>query len=395
MAEQDEEECKDDLFDLPEGFIGWTGNINNPVPMFKMYGSRLSTEFVAREYGRYASSVVVEALTIHPKRAGETIKDVFFKTNRNFSYYYQHEEFTISTTPLDSSLAEFLNFATDVECMYSHRNHVQQLFLREFVGSYKGFHSGREMNFGKHNVVIDEWEGMDKSHLIHLGLALSGAKNTLIYEEVGISGLATSSTLPHGKIDLLALSQKGKSSRAAVAIRFYMNRKPASGKCSRITATTVKTQHTYDTPGSDRQTIVELLALSQVLLESNPDIRCCIMIKAMRHVFKPYFYLPQVDMLIRIGCDIKLDDDVNGVMGSFILLLIMHHHFNYTHFMKLADSQRVLGWAESYKTCGSKYDPYIMPQKYSRRISVPIEPQEGEPRRKRLAMSDYSEFDSE
>ena len=147
----------------------------------------------------------VEALTIHPKRAGETIKDVFFKTERTFSYYYQHEEFTISATPLDSSLAEFLNFATDID-MSPERNHLQQLFLREFVGSYKGFQSGREMNFGKHDVVIDEWEGMDKSHLIHLGLALSGSKNTLIYEEVGISGPATS-TLPHGKIDLLALSQ--------------------------------------------------------------------------------------------------------------------------------------------------------------------------------------------
>ena len=99
-------------------------------------------------------------------------------------------------------------------------------------------------------------------------------------------------------------------------------------RMSRVTATTVKTQHTYDTPGSDRQAIIELLALSQVLLESNPEIRCCIMIKAMRQVFRPYFYLPQLDMLIRIGCDIKLDGDFNSVMGSFILSLIMHHHLN-------------------------------------------------------------------
>ena len=117
------------------------------------------------------------------------------------------------------------------------------------------------------------------------------------------------------------------------------------------------------------------------------------MIKAMRQVFRPYFYLPQLDMLIRIGCDIKLDGDFNSVMGSFILSLIMHHHLNYTHFTKLAESQKVLGWAESYKTYGKKYNPYIMPQKYSRRISVPVEPQEGEPSRKRLAVSDYSVFD--
>ena len=80
--------------------------------------------------------------------------------------------------------------------------------------------------------------------------------NTLIYEEVGISGPANS-TLPHGNIDLLALSQEITSLTAAVVMRFYTDGKQSRGKCSRVTATTVKTQHTYDTPGSDRQTIIE------------------------------------------------------------------------------------------------------------------------------------------
>ena len=98
-------------------------------------------------------------------------------------------------------------------------------------------------------------------------------------------------------------------------------------------------------------------------------------------------------MLLRTGCDIKLDGDVNNVMGSFILLLIMHHHLNYHHFAKLVECNKELGWVESYKGCGKQYNQYIIPQKYSRRISVPVEAQEGEPSRKRLAVSDYSIFD--
>ena len=150
------EKLQEELFDLPEGFVGWTGNINQPVPMFKMYGSRISPDFVAKEYGRYARSVGMEALTIHPNRAGETVKDVFFKTNRSFSYYFNREEFTISTTPLDSSLAQFLNFITDVDYMPPNRNHLQQLFHREFIGSYKGFKSGREMNLVKQDAVVPQ-----------------------------------------------------------------------------------------------------------------------------------------------------------------------------------------------------------------------------------------------
>ena len=73
------EKLQEELFDLPEGFVGWTGNINQPVPMFKMYGSRISPDFVAKEYGRYARSVGMKALTIHPNRAGETVKDVSLK----------------------------------------------------------------------------------------------------------------------------------------------------------------------------------------------------------------------------------------------------------------------------------------------------------------------------
>ena len=45
---QDKEGSKEELFDLSEGFVGWTGNINHPVLMLKIYGSCISPDFVAK-----------------------------------------------------------------------------------------------------------------------------------------------------------------------------------------------------------------------------------------------------------------------------------------------------------------------------------------------------------
>ena len=90
-----------------------------------------------------------------------------------------------------------------------------------------------------------------------------------------------------------------------------------------LTTTTVKTNLSYTnlsytSPGSDGQAIVELLAVSQVMLEIYPNIKICIMIKATRNVFRPYFYVPAIDMLIRTNCDIKLS-------GNYNETLIGHH----------------------------------------------------------------------
>ena len=99
---------------------------------------------------------------------------------------------------------------------------------------------------------------------------------TVIYEEVGIRE-QTNHALPYGCIDLLSFAQTGKGSY--LMLHCCMDGSKAVRKCNQMTPTTVKSPNTYQNPGSNRKTVVELLSLSQVLLHNNPDMECLIMLK--------------------------------------------------------------------------------------------------------------------
>ena len=100
------------------------------MPLFKMYVSYVSDDYVTSQYGTYAQTVLLEGLELHPKKEGEGIGDVFFKMSRNFSYHYRHEDFIIIPTAPQCSLAKFLNYATDN--VPADRMIKQNLFLRQF-----------------------------------------------------------------------------------------------------------------------------------------------------------------------------------------------------------------------------------------------------------------------
>lgn len=249
----------------------------------------------------------------------------------------------------------------------------QEMFLQEFIGSYKGFQSGKGMSVAKYeDYRSTNVELLDKSYFIHLGLALS-SPDTIIYEEVGILG-QSGHALPHGYIDLLAFSQN--LPKLAVGLHCLLDGKTVTGTCSQITTTSLKTNHTYGNPGSERQAIVELLAFSQVLLKSNPNIRCCVMLKVSKYLCRPYFYLPQHDVLLRTNSDIQLNSpaDYTGInhelIGSFIFSLIMLHIFNTRLFEDLKATK--CGWEEVYKASGASYHCCISPQKYSKKILIPL-----------------------
>ena len=124
-------------------------------------------------------------------------------------------------------------------------------------------------------------ELFDKAYFISMGLAQS-PPNTIIYEDVTISTLHNHA-LPHGTIDLVFLVQKDVS--VVVALKTLRCENIVTGKCSQVTATTVKIKHSYGSPGSERQAIVELVALSEVLLQSNPDIKCCVILRvSQQHI---------------------------------------------------------------------------------------------------------------
>ena len=89
---------------------------------------------------------------------------------------------------------------------------------------------------------------------------------------------------------------------------------------------------------------------------------------------------------------IESDDGNYGdeLIGSFIVSLLMHHHINMNLLKDLKG--RKCGWSEAYKASGMKYNAHITPQKYSKRISKPVESQASRPSTKRLHSQDYSEF---
>ena len=186
----------------------------------------------------------------------------------------------------------------------------------------------------------------------------------------------------------------GVTPPAAVAIHCCIGQDVVEDHSSCIaTATTMKTRQTYSAIGSDRQAIIKLLAFSQVLLEKNPGILCCVMIKASRDLCRPYFYLPQVDMLLRTTCDVILDglDPKEKVTGNFILSLILNHHFNYIQFPKLQAIK--CGWRDVYEACQMKYNPYLKPQKYSvEKNAKPLLPGFRTSVKKQRLSSEYSAF---
>ena len=194
-------EFRDKLHEFPEGFLGWAGNMSQAASI-NLYASSIPSNYITEEYEKYAQTIGLEMLTFKPKRAGETLNDVFFKLPRAFSYHFTHEDFSIESIATGYTLGEFLNFPSlDDITMSDERKTRQLLFLKEFIGSYKGFQAGKVTM--KEDQGMAGLEMMDKSYFICLGLA-HGAPETVIYDEVGIRG-EDNNAVPHGNIDLLFL----------------------------------------------------------------------------------------------------------------------------------------------------------------------------------------------
>lgn len=156
----------------------------------------------------------------------------------------------ISSSPIAYSLVELLNFVVKDDSMPVDRR-MKQKFLREFVGSFKGFQCGKGL--GQKNSGYMDAELVDKAYyFISIGLAHS-PPNTIIYEEVGIS-MPHNHALPHGNLDLLSLVQKQNASVVVALHCFLGGGKVATGKCSQVTATTVKTKYSYGSLPNDSRT---------------------------------------------------------------------------------------------------------------------------------------------
>jgi len=86
---------------------------------------------------------------------------------------------------------------------------------------------------------------------------------------VGIS-CTSGHTGPHGYIDLMMYSKDFPETM--VAIEEFKGHVSGGIEAGRLSATSVKTMDTFYSNGSDRQCVIEILALAEVLLTSNPDL---------------------------------------------------------------------------------------------------------------------------
>ena len=156
-------------------------------------------------------------------------------------------------------------------------------------------------------------ENLDKYYVIHTA-------NSTIFEEVKISDEG------QGNIDFIFFSDL--EAPPSVSVSFFSNNLSLRRRCF-PTATSMKTNEKYSSISSTRQVIVELLAFSEVLKNCGSDSVCCV-IKATRNLFRPYFYLPKTDVLVRTKFDIPIDktDRSTKAIGNFILALIFNHHIN-------------------------------------------------------------------
>ena len=199
-----------------------------------------------------------------------------------------------------------------------HRDRV----LDSFICAYKAFLSGHLDR--KSEELSSSSEEVDVKALIKLSLAfVPGVVTT--FREVGVL-CSKDRHGPHGYIDVVVFSED-KFPDFVVTIE-----KNEILRVGRLSAASAKTFDTFSSKGSDRQCVIEILALSEFLQLSNPDLEFVVLLKACKNALCLFIYFPQVDVLVRTmrSIPLKLQGSCssNEVMGCFLFFLITNHQFN-------------------------------------------------------------------
>ena len=136
----------------------------------------------------------------------------------------------------------------------------------------------------------------------------------------------------------------------------------------KLSAASAKTNTTFSHKGSDRQCVMEVLALAEVLKLLNPDIKVVVLLKICRVRFQIYVYFTGFDLLIRTA-EVPFHDppqapSSNSMMAYFIYFMILNQYLN-TSLPSMLQSVVAMqcGWLEAYNSCGHKYLPVFCPQK--------------------------------
>ena len=193
-----------------------------------------------------------------------------------------------------------------------------------------------------------------------------------ICEEASIRG-ATGKE-PSGNIDIISCEPESPTGSMNVVAFQYRPTLSSLSMNSNILSTSVKTDNTYEDPGSDRQVVVELLSLSQVLCSIDKDTKVVIMLKATGSNYQPYVYFPKQDMLLRVVKDIPFEVDMamgkiekiqNAMIGSFVFFLLVHYAVHPVFAEEVSEdvSSIECGWKKAVDQSLIGYVPHLSLQK--------------------------------
>ena len=228
----------------------------------------------------YVGSFPIECIQLE---AAPSLNDALFSRRRSFSDYASHALFTINGVKTGYSLLDLLNYIPDCELdaatkedevRREHREEQRSL-VTNFVYAYKSFHCS---TFDTPTHSSKREEG-DIERLIKLSLAFGpSAVHTL--EEVGIQTNHGDDNLPHGNIDLLVYSID--EPEFYVALKESGTIPPDTEGVDKLLCTSAKTDHSFKNAGSDRQCVVEILALSEVLKSMASDNKLVIFFQSIQ-----------------------------------------------------------------------------------------------------------------
>lgn len=386
----------DRFCDIPVGFVGWAENYDRKN---KIYAANVCQSFIQEHFSTFASKIPIEILKLTSKQT-TNLTDVFFKVRRSFSYFFSHDDFMVSPMKTDFTLLDLLNFVPEKDMALisdEHQRNVrkegQQILLSKFTAAYRGFLSAKVTHGDK---LLNVGESHGRRVQIELSLAY-GPPDLVLLEEVGVDA-PSHFAVPTGNIDFVMFSQSPAIGKylGIYSQRILRDSVPAD----LVTPTSTKTSDSYNSPGSDRQVVVELLALSQVLLSSDletPNVKydAVILIKACDKFFQPYVYFPVLDILLRPGTDIALSHSEASphsyLMGSFILYLFLHYQLNKKSFIDCLGVEDVAlksGWEKVYKASGAAYYNYIKPQQRNKRVVKIHDKEEVVPKQRKVTKFD-------
>lgn len=94
-----------------------------------------------------------------------------------------------------------------------------------------------------------------------------------------------------------------------------------------VVPTTAKSKAAYDEPGSNRQAVIELLALTEVLRREDPNVQTVMILKTCTNKFKVFIYFSDQDLLIT-SCDVKIEEisSTESMMGCLLLFFSVIYH---------------------------------------------------------------------